>query len=595
MEKKNFFLKLKEKAMSLKISTKFVLFYFALLVVSILLSSSLYQRINSNILGNKIGDAAIQTLDTISTSIDSLFENVNNYSKMILSNEYLQNTLLQKNDTLDSVKAAKTIGASLAGYMEAMPDISSIYVFDNNGNAYFADRASFNRRYSSIEKADWYDEVLSRKGRYIIKIDSGGILAGKTEEKYISFIRVINDLQRNQPIGTLIIDIPADALKATYRKAISESNTDIAIFENSTAVVGFENPALNEVVVSNVRDVQDSKATIGKIGEVPYLLSTVVSEKTKWRLVSVIPFDEVMSESGKYDFITFFIILLNSVLLFIGAILISRLITSPIKKLIESMKKAEKGEFCKVEIASGNDEIGMLRDGYNVMVSEIRNLIEKMLLEQKIKRKAELSALQEQIKPHFLYNSLDVIAYMSMMGKGDDAYNLIIALSNYYRGCLSKGSEVITIMEEVDIVRNYLAIQKARFPGLFEDEYEVDEGVGEVRIVKLILQPLVENALYHGIRPKGETGRIIVKAVRNGGDITLSVEDDGVGMNEEELHKVIGSELEANASSFGLRGTIERLKIYYGNEDIYEISSEKGKGTRIVITIPGEQVNAYGS
>ena len=154
---------------------------------------------------------------------------------------------------------------------------------------------------------------------------------------------------------------------------------------------------------------------------------------------------------------------------------------------------------------------------------------------------------------------------------------------------------MIPIREEIEIVKNYLTIQKVRFPGLFDDEYDIDDGIEDIKIVKLILQPLVENSLYHGIRPKGESGRITVKAKRTGSEIVLSVEDDGVGMNAEELRKVIGSGLEANTSSFGLRGTIERLKIFYGNDNIYEISSIKGQGTKINITIPLEQVDEYGS
>jgi two-component system sensor histidine kinase YesM len=323
-----------------------------------------------------------------------------------------------------------------------------------------------------------------------------------------------------------------------------------------------------------------------KIDKKLFLVSTVTSEESYLRFVSVIPFNEVMNESQMFDLIAFTIILLNSIFLFIGTIFITRLITVPIKKLIESMKKVEVGEFSEVYIQSGDDEIGELRDGYNAMISEIRNLIQKIMIEQKIKRKAELNILQEQIKPHFLYNSLDAIAYMAVTGKGEEAYNLIMALSNYYRTSLSKGSEVITISNEVEIVRNYLTIQKVRYPNMFSDEYEIDESVSEVKIVKLILQPLVENALYHGIKPKGESGNIKISIKKEDKCIKLSVEDDGVGMNEEKLREINSSELEGNISSFGLRGTIERLKIFYGRENIYEITSREGYGTKINITLP---------
>ncbi len=579
-------LKLKERILNLKISTKFVLFYIILLVLSVLLSSFLFQRINSNILENKIGAASIQTLNTISSSVDSLIENINNYSKMILSNEYIQKTLTQKNETFD-LEASRTIDALLAGYMEAIPAISSIYLFDNNDNKYAVDRRTIKRlKIESLKHASWYNEAVEKRGKYIIKINAGGVFNGDSEENYVSFIRIINDVQFNKPIGFLIINIPDNSLKATYSKAVSGNNVSIAVFDKEDTVIDFENPALSaQEVLSNMKEL-DSEATVYKINREPYLVSSVESENIKWKFVSAMPFNQVISESRQFDFVTFFIILLNSIFLFIGAIFISRLITTPIKRLLEAMKKAEKGEFAEVHIRSGNDEIGKLRDGYNAMVSEIQNLIEKMMMEQKIKRKAELNVLQEQIKPHFLYNSLDAIAYMAMAGKGEDAYNVIIALSDYYRTCLSKGSEVITIADEVKSVRNYLTIQKVRFPKQFTDEYEIDESLENFKILKLILQPLVENALYHGIRPKGESGIIRVKVKREDEWIKLSVEDDGVGMDENELHKVIGSALETNSTSFGLRGTIERLKIFYGIEKVYDIWSVKGQGTTINIQIP---------
>lgn len=598
IEKINFLIKdIREKALNLRISIKFVLFYFILFIFSISLSNLLFQRINSRILENKIGDASIQTLSTISSSIDSLFENINNYSKMILSNEdiqktlthnseYIPGTLLHKSGYFD-FQGARKVDVLLESYIEAMPNIASIYLFDNNGNKYAVDRQSVkNLKCQNIEQADWYNEVVKKKGRYIITVNAGGIFEEDNGKKYISFIRIINDFQNYKPIGVMIINVSVDTLKTTYNKAVSGNKVYIAVFDKGNTVVDFDNaPFSTEGITSKINE-NNFDSEILKIDKKLFLVSTVTSKESYLRFVSVIPFNEVMSEYHMFDLIAFFIILLNSIFLFIGTIFITRLITIPIKKLIESMKKAEKGEFIEVYIRSGDDEIGELRDGYNAMVSEIRNLIEKIMMEQKIKRKAELNILQEQIKPHFLYNSLDAIAYMAVAGKGDEAYNLIMALSNYYRTSLSKGSEVITIYNEVEIVRNYLSIQKVRYPNLFIDEYGVDESIGEVKIVKLILQPLVENALYHGIKPKGESGKIRISVKKEDKCIKLSVEDDGVGINEEKLRKINSSELDGNISSFGLRGTIERLKIFYGIENIYEITSEEGYGTKINITLP---------
>lgn len=581
----NFLIK---KALNLRISTKFILFYLVLLALSITLSYTLFHKTNSRILESKIGEASVQTLDAISSSFDLMFRNINNYSKSLLSNSDIQEYLLNENKYTDYVMR-REITEILVGNLQAIPNISSIYLFDNNSILYGVDpnlHSARSLKIDTIQQASWYDEAVEKKGKYIIKVSAGGIFENEPDGNYISFIRIINNLQDNKPIGLMIINIPIVALKDTFQKTISGNDVNISAIYKGETVIDFENNAFKLEDIDNKLKNKDHKAQLLNLNKKPYLVTSVTYQESNWRFVSVIPFSNVKSEFNLLNFVALIIILLNSFLLFIGALFISKRITTPIKKILESMKMIEKGEIHQVQFASDNYEIGKLRDGYNIMVLEIRELIEKIIIEQKIKRKAELNVLQEQIKPHFLYNSLDAIAYMTLAGKGEDAYNVIIALSNYYRTCLSKGSEIVTIVEEVDIVRNYLIIQKVRFPNLFVDEYDIEDSVNDFKILKLILQPLVENALYHGIQPKGEGGKIIIRVRKEAHLLRISVEDDGVGMSEEACRKVMSSELQANLSSFGLRGTIERLKIFYGNDDIYNIWSEKGRGTIIKITIP---------
>lgn len=584
----NVFKILKEGALNLRISSKLLLFYLVLLVISITLSNYLFQKINSGILEKKIGEASVQTLDTISSGFDTLFDNINNYSKMLLSNNEIQKYLI-KNDTYRDYEITRDVTNLLTGYLQAMPNISSIYLFDNDSNMYAIDphiKSPKKLKIESIQQASWYGEALKNKGRSFIKINAGGIFVNDKDGNYVSFIRIINDIQNNKPIGTMIINIPAASLKATFQKAISGNDVYIAAIYKGETIIDFENFAFDLQDFNNQIMKLDHKATLFNMDKKLYLVSSINSDESSWRLVSVMPFSEVNSEYKQFNLTVFVIILLNSIFLFIGAILISKLITTPIKRLLDAMKMVEKGEFHQVHFSSGNDEIGELRDGYNDMVLQMQRLIKKIMEEQKFKRKAELAVLQEQIKPHFLYNSLDAIAYMALVGDKDEAYNVIIALANYYRTSLSKGSEVITVFEEVDIVRNYLTIQKVRFPNMIIDEYDIDESVGDFKILKLILQPLVENSVHHGIRPKGEAGKIIVRVKKEEEWLKISVEDDGIGMNEEVLNRVMDQKLQSNLSSFGLRGTIERMKIFYGCDNIYHIWSEKGQGTIINITLP---------
>ena len=220
------------------------------------------------------------------------------------------------------------------------------------------------------------------------------------------------------------------------------------------------------------------------------------------------------------------------------------------------------------------------------MVDKIELLLSAKISEQKKLRNAELKILQEQIKPHFLYNSLSGIAYLITDRQNTTACDMVISLSEYYRESLSKGSEVISLATEVNIVKNYLKLQKMRFPDRFEDTYEIGEDTLSLTIPRLVLQPLVENSLYHGILPTGDFGIIQIRAYRKNSFLMLHIRDDGVGISPEQLSGIMDDTLESNRKSFGLRGTVERLQIFYDGKSIYQIISAPGEGCEIIFSLP---------
>jgi two-component system sensor histidine kinase YesM len=198
-------------------------------------------------------------------------------------------------------------------------------------------------------------------------------------------------------------------------------------------------------------------------------------------------------------------------------------------------------------------------------------------------QKAELEVLREQINPHFLYNTLGTIADLALQNSADEVYDAIETLGNFYRRFLSKGSKEITIREEVAIVRDYLKLQKLRYEDVFEDEYDLQEDLLDIKIPKLILQPLVENSLYHGVRLKGEKGIIRVSVYEKDQRLHIVVYDSGVGMNPEQIQSLMN---ENNNKSFGLKGTIERIRYYYDMDDVFEIRSKEGEYCEVDIKIP---------
>lgn len=583
MRRKEWFPRLSNRV-SLNIGARFTLFYLIVLAITMVVTSMLYQVVNVSILERKVGELSVQTLNTIKMNTDILLGSINNFSKLILSNDVIQRILTEPS-SYSNPDAVRRIQTSLALYMEADPSISSIHVFDNHGNVYSAGKQpGSDLLIHDFTQAPWYEEVAALKGKYILRANGGGIFREPASGNFLSQIRIVNSTQTAKPIGLLIINIRMEALQTSYASRIS-NYADVAIIDDNDSLIEFQQLPL----IRNAEQILQQKNGFLQIEGDRYLVSTVSDPERGWTYFGVIPFSDVAGEYTQFSIITIIVLIATGIILFGGAVLISRVVTKPISKLTDAMKMVESGDFRKVEIVHNRDEIGRLQSQYNLMVDEIQHLIARVMQEQKIKRKTELNMLQAQIKPHFLYNSLEAIsAYAALPDQGDTVYNLTIALANYYRNSLSKGSEIVTLEQELDIVRDYLLIQSVRFQDMFTWKFEVEPGAEKVKMLKLILQPLIENALYHGIQPKGEPGEILVRASVMEKHIEVTVQDDGVGMNEAELESIVGGQLDINLASFGLRGTIQRLRIFYNVENPFRIESASGSGTTITLYLPME-------
>jgi two-component system sensor histidine kinase YesM len=273
---------------------------------------------------------------------------------------------------------------------------------------------------------------------------------------------------------------------------------------------------------------------------------------------------------------------------------LSRSIYTPIKKLHDVTTTITKNDLQALMTSDNVDEITELGMSFNIMIGKIKELLDSKIKEQENLQRAELRALQAQINPHFLYNTLDTIIWMAESKKTDQVVEIVSALSNFFRISLSKGMDWITISEEVERIRSYLTIQKMRYRDILDFKIEVNNEVAENTILKLILQPLVENALYHGIKNKRQGGTIIVRARRHGEDeVLLEVEDDGIGFTSEKLAQ-LRAELEDDSgdlkleSGFGIGNVNRRIRLYYGKPYGLTIQSEYTTGTCVTLVIPAK-------
>jgi two-component system, sensor histidine kinase YesM len=274
---------------------------------------------------------------------------------------------------------------------------------------------------------------------------------------------------------------------------------------------------------------------------------------------------------------------------------LSRSIYTPIKKLHDVTKTITQNDLQTLMTSDNRDEITELGMSFNIMIGKIRDLLKDKIREQENLRKAELRALQSQINPHFLYNTLDTIIWMAEAKKTDQIVEVVSALSSFFRISLSRGKDWITIGEELERIKSYLIIQKIRYRDIMDFKIDMDEGVSDHTVLKLILQPLVENAIYHGIKNKRGGGTIMIRAkINNQKEILLEVEDNGIGFTPGKLIQ-LQAELADNSgnikqeSGFGIGNVNQRIKLYYGKKYGISVKSEYNTGTCFSFIIPARK------
>ena len=268
---------------------------------------------------------------------------------------------------------------------------------------------------------------------------------------------------------------------------------------------------------------------------------------------------------------------------------ITRSVTKPISALCEATRRLERGNFEEESQIESDDEIQILVQRFDEMRNKIANLLEDVKTEQMKLKDTELKLLQEQINPHFLYNTLDTIVWLAEDGQKKEVVHMITSLSDFFRTVLSGGRDYITIREEELHIHSYLDIQQFRYQDIMDYQIEIDENLYDYQILKLMLQPLVENALYHGIKNKRGHGNIRIRGYEEEEELIFEISDDGIGMTEEELmalRRKIRRKKNESKNGFGLINVEERIQMNYGEEYGLDFESEKGKGTRVTVRIP---------
>lgn len=512
---------------------------------------------------------------SVGGNLDITFENASTVSKWIMSSQEVAD-YLKGNENSTSAAASSAL-SSVYDFTAATKHISSVYIVKNNGQYINVSNGVTVFDSEQMGTEEWCREIRDAAGSYVIRVNGGGVFQPVSGKPVISFIRVINDLQTQKPIGTLVINYTVGILSDTYSEMAGGDKLFGYIDRDGRLLCGDD--MFGEWEISGLARTEEF--SVKNLGGQKTMYCYPVAD-TPLIAISYEDVDFLKYISSQSIAIVIVFIIVTGISLVLIQLFITFNITGPVERLVQSMDTVKSGWLKRVSLQLPNDEIGHLKDRYNNMLVEVNRLIEELIKKETAMQQSEMEALQEQIKPHFLYNTLDTIGYLALVKSGEEVYDAIETLGNFYRKFLSKGSRSITISEEIEIIRNYLKLQALRYEDIFEDEYHLDESLMNIKVPKLILQPIVENSLYHGVRLKGEKGLIRISVYRADDRACISVYDEGVGMNHEQIANLMAAE----GKSFGLRKTIERIRTYYDCDDVYEIKSEEGYYCEVILMIP---------
>jgi len=523
------------------------------------------------------------TMNQVNTMSQQVLSNYNTYfESAILVSDNIQ--IEVDNLDLNTSTSKSTVRKYFDETLTFKEEINDISLYSLNGD-FLTSNSKYIVSQNNVINTDWFSRAYNNP---LINIFSR--VDGVDGAYYFTLSKCINT---DKGDGNAILRISFDFSKILNLISSTDlgSGGHVSIYDNSYGVVYTSSSSISDnetnLVKSLVMGIKPIKL------DTDYILYVSTISQTSWR-VAIFTNNEGLSITLSNFVITISILAIAIAIIFAFVMwTVSNSITKPIRTLQQEMIKVEGLNYVvggENIIKSGSKEVIDLQNSFNQMMARIKELMSKVIEEQDEQRKSELKALQNQINPHFLYNTFDSIIYMIDQGKNAEAEDMIVALSKFFRISVSKGHNIIPLESEIEHAKYYLTIQKLRFGDSFEYRFNVDEKLYKYYVIKLILQPIIENAIGHGIKESpSDKNLILVNGYEENGLIKLEVIDNGYGILPEKVQEIYNSFNDKNIhNGVGLKNVYERIRIYYGEKADLKIESILDGGTKITIIIPIE-------
>lgn len=522
----------------------------------------------------------------VSGQAEQILSNVKYNIKAFSTSSALQNAIAESypETTYGNYLFTTSMHSAVYNIMDISSLISDGYIQTFDGKVY--DIKTDSIQIPTADMNAYYDEIVSQNGKIIMgkPMNQGGGSA-------LNISKSLIDIDTGQCLGILSFDIKETLFFETYRSVIDEKNENFYLVDKERRIISSgKRKVLQTELSENVwkvvqRLVKTDEMKIATEDDV--LVLAELLEAGEYYAVYVLDYKNIYREVTGMALIFGIIggfVLIAAVFL---TTVLARSLTKPLAILAAYVDKTGSGDFSIQLQIESKDEIGMLAERFQKMNRNIHNLTMRICNEQALKKEYELNLLQAQINPHFLYNCLDNISSLIADYKTETATSMIHHLGRYYRGVLSKGRNMITIGEEIQLLQDYMEIHLQKAPELFQYMIQIDENVAELKILKMLLQPIVENTILHGFTGYKKNRHIAIVGEQRGPVIYITVEDDGRGIQKDVLDSVFTETASVIIPKhFGLKNVQERIRLKYGEAYGASVWSEPDKGTRVTVSFP---------
>ncbi len=577
-----------------------LLISFILIFLPMLFLSSLSINLYSSEIENKLINSAIGNNEQIIYNLDNSLNMLTKLSEYPLYDDILIEILKRDYGNLpdakltrsnDFEKARGLLNNNIVFYSNL---IDSVWLYgtkhyDLRGRAQVETMQSS----YSITEEEWLEKIISR--------DGGAVVLGIRPDRQklpgtdfvISVARVIKDKSTRESIGIILINVDIHKLEQLWMDRGLTQNTRFYLVDESDRIIFSKdkkqvNQSLQSILQEDITLNASSGEKVKLDGEWYQLISSR-SKVSEWRTISLIPTNELFAYNIQMSRLTLFIGLIVLILTIGAVYLITTSITRPIYALSHNMKKMGDGHL-DVTIGQYYGEMGIIGKAISMMQTKIKNLIQKIYIEEEEKRKAEMHALQAQINPHFLYNTMSAIKWMANIQGATSIEKALNSLAFLMAYTSKWNNDFVSIADEMVFIENYISILDIRYYNKFKVNYKIDAEAYRYKTLKFMLQPMIENAVFHGFEGMQEMGELDIIIKREGDTIILSVVDNGQGFEQEKLKTILQEDSQKASrqrfNSIGLSNVHKRIKLHFGEEYGLNIQSVPGRGTTVVISIP---------